>query len=106
MKRSVAVLLPALLILGMALSPMAQADTLLVDRVERSSQAAVPARGTLMAQVEAQYGAPNQKFDAVGQPPITRWVYPGFTVYFEHSHVIHAVVNKSKATEQGPKPAQ
>ena len=26
-----------------------------------------------------------------GKPPITRWDYDGFSVYFEHQHVIHAV---------------
>lgn len=84
---------------------VAQADTLLVDRVERSATAALPTRGSTMDQVEAQFGAPAQKIDAVGQPPISRWVYAGFTVYFEHSHVIHSVVNKSTAQEKGPKPA-
>jgi hypothetical protein len=28
---------------------------------------------------------------AVEQPPITRWDYPAFSVYFEHDRVIHAV---------------
>ena len=50
-----------------------------------------PARGTSMAQVEARFGAPSQRYAAVGQPPITRWVYPSFVVFFEYSHVVHAV---------------
>lgn len=104
MQRTLPILIP--LLLTFALAPSAFADTLLVDRVERSSMAAVPARGALMAQVEAQYGQPERRFDAVGKPPIARWVYPGFTVYFEYNHVVHAVVNKSAATEKGPKPAQ
>lgn len=93
-----------LLVSGL-LAAAANADTLLVDRVERNQAAAVPNRGSTMSQVEAQFGAPAQKFDAVGQPPISRWVYAGFTVYFEHSHVIHAVINKASAQEKGPKPA-
>jgi hypothetical protein len=44
-----------------------------------------------MAQVEQQYGAPAERIAAVGQPPIARWVYPTFVVYFEHDLVIHAV---------------
>lgn len=87
------------------LAGTASADTLLVDRVERSQAAAVPNRGSTMSQVESQFGAPGQKIDAVGQPPISRWIYPGFTVYFEHSHVIHSVINKATALEKGPKPA-
>lgn len=50
-----------------------------------------PARGMSMHSVEARYGAPARRLDAVGQPPITRWEYPGFVVYFEHQIVIHAV---------------
>lgn len=84
----------------------AVADTLLVERVQRNTAATVPTKGTTMSQVESQFGPPQQKVDPVGKPPISRWVYPGFTVYFEHSHVIHAVVNKASATEQGPKPAR
>jgi hypothetical protein len=47
-----------------------------------------------MAQVEARYGAPAEKVAAVGQPPIARWVYPAFIVYFEGHHVIHAVATQ------------
>jgi hypothetical protein len=31
----------------------------------------------------------------VGKPPISRWEYPGFIVYFESDHVIHSVVANS-----------
>jgi hypothetical protein len=60
----------------------------------------LPPRGTSMAQVEAQFGAPTQRYAAVGQPPITRWVYPNFVVYFEYQHVVHAVAQHAAA----PKP--
>jgi hypothetical protein len=53
---------------------------------------ATPARGLTMTKVEAQYGAPAERHAAVGNPPITRWDYPGFSVFFEHEHVIHSVV--------------
>lgn len=93
------------LALALALgSAAAAADTLLVQRIERSKGTALPRAGSSMAAVEAQFGAPESKRDAVGQPPISRWVYPTFTVYFEHSHVVNAVVNKSMAEEKGPKP--
>jgi len=66
-------------------------------------------RGASMAQVEAQFGAPQQKFAAVGggsssTPPITRWKYGQFTVYFENSHVVNAVLNKASELEIGPAP--
>ena len=58
-----------------------------------ASRAGIPTRGLSMAQVERQYGAPSERIAAVGQPPITRWVYPSFVVFFEHSTVIHAVAS-------------
>ncbi|MCE7932734.1 MAG: hypothetical protein DYH17_15340 [Xanthomonadales bacterium PRO6] len=82
----------------------ASADTLLVQRIERSKASTLPRAGASMASVEAQFGAPESKRDAVGQPPISRWIYPAFTVYFEYDHVVNAVVNKSMAEEKGPKP--
>jgi hypothetical protein len=47
-----------------------------------------------MDQVEAKFGAPVQKLDAVGEPPITRWLYDGYTVYFEHQLVLHTVMQR------------
>jgi len=57
----------------------------------QAASVAAPVRGSSMAQVERRYGAPSERAAAVGQPPITRWVYPTFTVYFEYDHVVHAV---------------
>jgi hypothetical protein len=51
-----------------------------------------PERGMRMNAVEARYGAPASRYPAVGQPPITRWDYPGFVVYFENDRVLHAVI--------------
>ena len=51
-----------------------------------------PERGTHMRAIEAQYGAPAARYPAVGKPPITRWDYPGFIVYFEGDRLIHAVL--------------
>ncbi len=50
-----------------------------------------PARGSSMQTVEAKFGAPQARHDAVGKPPITRWDYPNFSVFFENQRVIHAV---------------
>jgi len=52
----------------------------------------VPGRGITMTKVEAQFGNPTERHAAVGNPPITRWDYQGFSVFFEHDHVIHSVV--------------
>jgi len=47
-----------------------------------------------MARVESAFGTPSDRQAAVGQPPITRWDYPAFVVYFEYDHVIHAVARR------------
>jgi hypothetical protein len=51
-----------------------------------------PARGSTMSDVRAKFGAPSQEVPAVGQPPITRWEYPGIVVFFENDRVLHTVV--------------
>jgi hypothetical protein len=57
------------------------------------AQLSLPWRGMHQQLVERQFGPPAERLPAVGQPPITRWIYPQFTVYFEYSWVIHSVVN-------------
>ena len=88
----------------------ASADTLLIDRVQREGAATEPTRGMTMDTVRARFGEPAQRFNPVGgnkpqHPPITRWGYANFTVYFEHDKVIDVVLNRSTVFEQGPKPA-
>ena len=82
------------LTLALAAAPLS-AETLLVDDKVQLKPATVelPARGTNMKAVEARFGAPVQRHAAVGKPPITRWDYKGFSVYFEHDHVVHAVAH-------------
>ena len=60
-----------------------------------ASSVSGPSRGLSMAQVERRFGEPNQRIGAVGDPPISRWVYPQFVVYFEGSYVIHAVTRQT-----------
>lgn len=89
----------AAIVLCAASSMQAGADTLLLDAIDASSsndQAGVarPARGAAMSKVTAQFGEPSTTKPAVGEPPITRWVYPAYTVYFEHDRVIDVVVHR------------
>lgn len=81
-----------LILCGMAAT--AQADTLVIQAVDQTTSIARPDRGQSMASVESQYGKPESISPAVGQPPITRWVYTDFTVYFESDRVIRAVANR------------
>jgi hypothetical protein len=93
---------------ALAISPITSApvfaDTLLLQRTQKEQNAAVPRRGSTMSSVEAQFGAPSKKLAAVGKPPISRWEYPAFIVYFEHSHVIDTVMRKASESEMGAKP--
>ena len=72
---------------------VAQADTLLIEGIQAAAPSASerPRSGQSKEQVEARFGAPTTMTSAVGDPPISRWEYPTFVVYFEHDHVIHAV---------------
>jgi hypothetical protein len=69
------------------------AETLVVDDqvTVRESTIDRPARGSTQAAVEAHFGAPQTRHATVGKPPITRWDYAGFSVFFEGNRVIHAV---------------
>ncbi|HEX9853287.1 MAG TPA: hypothetical protein VGA68_09750 [Woeseiaceae bacterium] len=72
----------------------ALADTLQMGSTEnaaRFEQPGKPTRGMTEARVESTYGRPNSKRPAVGDPPISRWEYNEFVVFFEYDKVIHAV---------------
>jgi hypothetical protein len=62
------------------------------------AQVNIPSRGLTMGQVEGRYGAPTNRIPAIGEPPISRWVYPSFVVYFEYNLVIHAVATQCTAS--------
>ena len=86
----------ALLACFAALAGTVVAETLVIDdqvRV-RDARIATPARGMSMRAVEQRFGAPVTRHATVGQPPITRWDYNGFSVFFEHDKVIHAVATR------------
>jgi hypothetical protein len=71
------------------------ADTLIVDGMTAEAAGGeMPASGITKAGVTSGWGEPGQKIDAVGEPPISRWDYGNFVVYFEYDHVIHAVLKR------------
>jgi hypothetical protein len=82
-------------------------DNLLVHRVQQERGMNLPRRGMSMAQVEKAYGAPQSKLsprggDSKKHPVINRWDYAKFIVYFEHSHVIHSVLNTPAGNNTNP----
>lgn len=83
------------LLLALALLPaVATAETILIPVGQQTATSAVPTpeKGMSMASVEARFGEPAQRFPATGQPPISRWAYEQFVVYFEGDTVIHSVL--------------
>lgn len=84
------------LLLSLICTPFSlSAETLSIINEPENSENGIlrPTRGMTMQQVEAKFGSPVTREAAVGEPPITRWVYDDYTVYFEHQYVIHASVN-------------
>ena len=50
-----------------------------------------PTRGMTQDRVRREFGEPSSTDAPVGDPPISRWEYAGFVVFFEYDRVIHAV---------------
>jgi hypothetical protein len=53
----------------------------------------MPTKGMSKERVKALFGEPSEEIPAKGQPPISRWKYQEFTVYFDSNAVIHCVRN-------------
>lgn len=51
----------------------------------------LPARGDSQRAVLERFGLPDTEHPAVGKPPISRWDYRDFSVYFESGRVIDSV---------------
>jgi hypothetical protein len=80
------------------------ADTLLIDAISEAppndpSGLPRPTNGQTMKMVKMKFGEPSEKLSPVGNPPITRWVYDKFTVYFEHKMVVNSAVHLGPEAE-------
>ncbi|MEQ1439599.1 hypothetical protein AAG565_09560 [Fontimonas sp. SYSU GA230001] len=94
-------LLAATLVL--ALVPLARAEVLNLPPDSDAVPANLPMRGLSQANVLHAYGEPLKRHPPAGgghprQPPITRWDYDGYSVFFENNIVIDVVV------KDAPKP--
>lgn len=80
-------------------SSSASADVLLLDSIESAPAIPTPQRGLTMTEVRQQFGNPVTEYPTVSvnggpnQPPITRWDYDKYSVFFERDVVIDAVVH-------------
>lgn len=91
----------AALIATLCIGP-ARAEVLDLPDPATMPMSGLPAKGSSMASVQRLYGEPQARHAAVGggrpqQPPITRWDYAGFSVFFERSTVVDAVVPDAPA---------
>jgi len=75
------------------------ADVLLIDEVRQSEQMQLPVNGQSKADVEISYGSPSEQRAAVGDPPITRWDYGTYSVYFEYDLVLFSVLHPGAVIE-------
>ncbi|MGH8146160.1 MAG: hypothetical protein ACREPY_07485 [Rhodanobacteraceae bacterium] len=99
MKRIATSLIPVMLALAsvpLLLPSTVHAETLRM-KVKQEQHMSLPTRGMTMAQVKHEYGAPLKVLPTRGgssryQPPIHRWEYAKYIVYFEYKHVIHSVL--------------
>ena len=73
----------------------AQAQTLTIPVGQQAPElqgVTVPRRGMSPAEVESRFGTPFVKGATIGQPPISRWEYADYDVYFEQDQVLHTVL--------------
>ncbi|HHQ41950.1 MAG TPA: hypothetical protein ENK20_06635 [Chromatiales bacterium] len=103
MRRTARVLLLAV---GLLAAGAAAAEVLLIEALRQDPPNAPgglerPVRGMTMAEVERRFGAPKVKHPPVGDPPITRWDYDRFSVFFEHQYVLHSVVHRTRTAAAG-----
>ena len=79
----------AILVTSLSFSSALQASTTNHPDTTRSKPKVT--RGASMDSVEKRLGTPQKKHATIGNPPITRWDYASYSVFFEHSHVLHIV---------------
>ena len=76
-----------------AQSTQTQAQPMTVSSARRSEVGPVPINNMTMEKVQTKFGQPKNEAAPVGSPPIHRWYYDEYTVYFEFDRVIISVIN-------------
>ena len=96
MKRGVVQLFTLALIMS---SGTIESDVLLLDAIEHSPTNTTqgiprPTRGMTMQTVKSRFGEPSKIHPRIGNPPITRWDYTDYSVFFEYQQVLTSVVHR------------
>jgi len=81
-------------------APLIRADVLLIEQVRQVERMDVPENGQTQKEVEDRFGAPLARSEPVGQPPITRWDYEHWNVYFEYDRVLFTVLHKGEVIQK------
>lgn len=76
------------------------ADVLLIEEVRQSDRMEVPVNGLNTADVRARFGEPVTIHSTVGDPPISRWEYDRWSVYFEYDIVLFTVLHKGEVLDK------
>jgi len=92
----------ALFAAGVAAVPVGtlSADVLLIEEVRQSERMDLPTNGMKQADVRARFGEPVETHAPVGTPPITRWDYTGWSVYFDYDLVLFTVLQKGQVLDE------
>ncbi|WP_374381946.1 phosphodiesterase [Pseudomonas fluvialis] len=98
-------MIPRLFLSLSLLMPLAPAcaETLLIplgNQAQPALRESLPRLGESQRSVLERFGLPDHEHPAVGQPPITRWDYREFSVYFEYRHVIRSVAHHRPTASQ------
>lgn len=86
------------------ISSIASADVLLIDEVRERMLRDLPSNGLSQAEVVERYGAPLERRSPVGNPPITRWVYEDYSVFFEYDLVLESVLHHGAVLQDSATP--
>ena len=84
----------ATLLCCLLLAPLAHAETIEIPLGQQGEPVAgLPHKGESKRAVLERFGLADEEHPPVGQPPISRWDYRTFSVYFEYDHVIDSVLH-------------
>jgi hypothetical protein len=85
---------------GLAPAGNLAADVLLIEEVRQAERMEVPSNGMKQSEVRDRFGTPSKTDPPVGDPPITRWDYEGWSVYFEYDLVLYTVLHKGQVLDK------
>lgn len=76
------------------------ADVLLIEEVRQAENMQLPVNGMNKEEVRTSFGDPADRHAPVGDPPITRWDYERWSVYFEYDLVLFTVLEKGQVLDK------